>query len=496
MTDITTSTDSYAGAEGAAAPRLSGKMGPAALMLTVLAFSAPIAVVEGFIPFAIYFGGPGATLAFCLSTVVLLLFAIGYVTMARHVPKPGDFYAFVSSGLGKVTGLGAAFLAIFGYLCVLGGTYIFLGVSTASLIASFGGPETPWLLWAVLGWAAVSTLGYFHIELSAKILTWAMVFEVVIVMIFNVFTLGKGGAEGLSLEPFTIASFGQGDMAVTLLYTILVFMGFEATALFRDEVRDPDKTIPRATYGAVILIGGLYILSCYALVSAYGSAAWDVAREDPTSMFSHGIGTFVGPVFTQITYCSVVLSIFAALISIHNVLSRYILNLAVDKALPTVLAAVHDRHSSPHRASVAVAVTVGLLMVPAFLSGIDGGALYGIVVGIGAIGIIFLMGLVSISVIGWFTKTGIPARENKFKVYYAPGLAAVVLLSTTVFACLHLDLVVGGEPGASDWIVWLLVAVFLAGACLAAYFRSQKPHVFDGLGRAERVFESISKTMT
>jgi amino acid transporter len=87
-------------------------------------------------------------------------------------------------------------------------------------------------------------------------------------MIFNVFVLAKGGAEGLSWTPLTPSAFAHGDMPVTLLFCILVFMGFEATALFRDEVRDPDKTIPRATYFAVIFVGILYALSSYTMIAA------------------------------------------------------------------------------------------------------------------------------------------------------------------------------------------------------------------------------------
>ena len=41
-----------------------------------------------------------------------------------------------------VTGLGAAFLAVFSYLFVLTGSTIFCGISVSAVITSFGGPET------------------------------------------------------------------------------------------------------------------------------------------------------------------------------------------------------------------------------------------------------------------------------------------------------------------------------------------------------------------
>ncbi|MCZ4433038.1 APC family permease [Agrobacterium sp. SOY23] len=474
-------------------PRLAGQMGAGALMLTVLAFSAPIAVVQGFIPFTILFDGPGATFGFILALLLLLLFSVGYVAMVRSVPKPGDFYAFISSGLGNVVGLGAAFLAVAAYLTILAGVYIQLGVTVNALLQSIGLPQTSWGIWAFAGWALVSTLGYFHIELSAKILAVAMLIEVAIVMIFNVAVLINGGAEGLSVVPFTPSAFAEGDMAVTMLYAILVFMGFEATALFRDEVRDPDTTIPRATYGAVLFVGLLYTLSCYALTSAFGAQAWEVAKNAPASMFGIAIGRFVAPVFEQIGYFSVVLSVIAALISIHNVLSRYVLNLAVDKALPTALAKVHERHWSPHVASTAVAIVAAVLVLPFMIAGADGAVMYAMGTGIGSVGVIVLMALVSFSVIAWFWRAGIPKTSNVFKVFVAPAIAGVAMTVTVFYAIAHLELVVGGAPGENLWMLAVLLGPFLAGIALAAYFRAARPDTYQSLGRADRMSEFLAR---
>jgi amino acid transporter len=473
--------------------RLSGRMGTMSLMLTVLAFAAPMAVVAGYLPFTIVSDGAGATLALCLTTVILLLFAVGYVTMTRHVPKPGDFYAFISSGLGNVLGLGAAFLAVISYLALLLGAYVFLGISVNSVITSLGGPQTDWWVWSLISWICVSTLGYFHIELSAKVLSISMVIEIAIVMIFNVAVFHSGGPNGLSAEPFTPYSFIQGDIAVTLLYAIMLFLGFEATALFRDEVIEPNRTIPRATYGAVLLVGLLYTLSCYALVSAFGSHAWDVAKSNPTSMFATAVGTYLGPVVEQVTQFFVIMSVFAALISIHNVLSRYILNLATDKALPKYFSKVHHRHRSPHTASNLVAFMGLLFMAPFVFINVNSTELYGMAAGIGGLGVVVLMAMVSYSVVVWFMRNRVPQGESFFKAFIAPGISAVLMTLTAVFGVMHLELVVGGKPGEYDWVSYFLLAAFLVGSLLALYFRAVKPDVYKNLGRAERIFEFLAQ---
>jgi amino acid transporter len=491
---ISAAAPATAAAAPAAKNSLTGRMGTGSLALTVLAFSAPLAVVGGFIPFTILFGGTGATFGFVLATVSLVLFAVGYVTMAKNVRKPGDFYSFISTGLGKVSGLGAAFLAVTSYLVMLAGCYPFVGLNVSNLISSLGGPKTPWLLWAVVGWLIVSTLGYFHVELSAKILSVAMVLEVGIVMIYNVAVLirgGNGGTTGLSLAPFSPLEFAKGDVGVTMLFCILVFLGFESTALFRDEVRRPNKTIPRATYIAVIGVGVLYTLSCFTLTNAYGNNAVNVATNSPTTMFADSIGHYVGPLFTQLAYLLVMTSALAANVSIHNVLSRYLFNLGFDRAIPSYFAAVHKRHGSPHRSSVLAAVLIVVILVPFVIAGLDASTLYAELVGLASVGVLTLMALVSLAVIVWFARTGIPAGANRFKVFIAPAIAFLALTATIILALTNFNLVVGGDtPTQNMWLVSIPLAGLAIGIVLALYYKyGRHQHIYLGLGREARVID-------
>ncbi|MBG6095826.1 APC family permease [Nocardioides luteus] len=473
---------------------LSGRMGVAPLMLTVLAFSAPIAAVAGFIPFTIILGGEGATLVFVFATVLMLLFAVGYVTMTKSIPRPGSFYAFISAGLGKVVGLGGAFLALAAYLLILSGCYVFTGLFVTEFINSQGGPTTPWWVWAALSWALVSVLCYFHIEVSAKILTVAMALEVAIVMIFNLAVLARGGGpNGYSADPITPSTLSQGDVSLALLFAIMIFLGFEATALFRDEVRDPDRTIPRATYGAVLFVGTLYILSCYLLTTAYGDGAVQAATDSPKSMFADAIGQFAAPMFSDLTFVFIITSELAAAISVHNVTSRYTYNLGRDQALPAALAKVHPRHASPYRASVVVAAVVALVLVPLGLGNTTGIGLDAQLFGLGTVGVLVLMTLVSLSVIVWFGREPALAGAHWFKCFGAPGLAVVALGATVVFAVLNFELVVGGPPGQNLGLLVVLAAFLVGGSLLAVYFRQFKPEIFARLGRAEgSEVESVS----
>lgn len=465
--------------------RLSGRMGMASLVLSVLAFSAPIVSVSGYIPFTIIFAGQAAPVAFAAGTVLLTIFSVGYIAMTRTLPTPGAFYAYITSGLGKVAGLGAAYLAVIAYMAILAGVYVFAGITATSLVASFGGPDTPWWFWSLVGWALVGSLGYFHIELSAKVLSVVMVLEVTLVMIFNVATLAKGGAEGLSLSPLNPVEFAKGDMPVAMVFVVMVFIGFEATALYRDEVKSPDTTVPRSTYLAVIFIGALYTLSCYALVSAYGGAAVDTASNEPASMFGNAIGHFVAPAFTQIAFLLIATSTIAALLSIHNVIARYVHNLGADHALPPYLARVHDRHKSPHTASTTTAVVVAIGLLPFLLAGTDPSVLYGQLAGLGSTGILALMALVSLAVIVWFRRRPeLRLQFTSWKVVVAPFIAFAALSLVIVLVIVHFELVVGGDAGQSLGLLLILGAALLLGIAAAVFFRFSRPAIYGRLGSA------------
>lgn len=464
--------------------RLTGNLGTISLVLSVLAFSAPIVTVAGYLAFAIGFVGQAAPLAWVIATVVLMIFAVGYMTMTRHIPRPGAFYAYISLGLGRVLGVGSAYLATISYLVSCAGIYGFAGTTIATLVESFNGPTLPWWACGAVVWVIVTALGHFHIDLSAKVLGTVMVFEVILVCIFNVVTLAKGGAEGLSVAPLDPSHFINGGTGIALLFALGNFFGFEATALYRDEVRKPNRTIPRATYLAVLLIGVFYAISAYTLIIAFGPKAQSAATDGPGTMFNDALTHYVGQGVLQVTMVLVTTSAVASVLSVHNVSARYLFNLSADHALPKFLSAVHPRHKSPYRASLTAALVVALMLAPLAAASVDPGFVMGAGSGIGTAGVLILMVLVSLAVFSWFKRTGLPAGESAWKVFVAPIISLIVLGAVVVFAIARFDLLVGGEPGENLWMLLVLVAFLVAGSSVALYFKRSRPEWYARLGRA------------
>ncbi|BCW45065.1 hypothetical protein StoSoilB5_22490 [Arthrobacter sp. StoSoilB5] len=102
----------------------------------------------------------GAPTAYLAAGALILVFAVGFTSMGRHLPNPGAFYACITAGLGKPLGLGASFLAVVSYFFILVGGYAFGGISLEALVTDvLGGPEVPWWAYTLQLMTIFGTLG-------------------------------------------------------------------------------------------------------------------------------------------------------------------------------------------------------------------------------------------------------------------------------------------------------------------------------------------------
>ncbi|GAB91835.1 APC family permease [Gordonia rhizosphera] len=452
---------------------LSGRLGPTGIVFMVIAAAAPLTVIAGAVPLGISAGNGAAYPAtYIVCTAVLLLFAVGFTAMARHIPGAGAFYTYVAHGLGRHAGLGAAFLALLSYTAVQGAVYGYIGAAINDLVTAHGGPAVPWYVYALGILVVIASLGYRHIELSGKVLGVLLVCEVGIVMIINLSVLGHGGAEGLSTAALSPANFFHGAPGIALIFALAGYIGFEATAVFRDEARDPARTIPRATYLALLLIGAFYALSSWLMVSAWGDAgAVQMATENPEGMITETAVRYVGSVAGDLVQVLLITSLFAAVLSFHNVLARYIHSLGNSGALPASCGRSHARHASPHVASIVQTTSAAVVIVAATLGGLDPVTqVFAWFAGVSSVGIVALMTLTSIAVIVYFRRTRKDTRL--WQTILAPGLGLIGLATLLVLTAVNLPLLVGGSDTLAIIIAVLLIAAFLSGAVVAV----ARPH--------------------
>ncbi|QAY63738.1 APC family permease [Xylanimonas allomyrinae] len=483
------------GPAGQAAPprALTGRLGPVAIVFMVVAAAAPLTVVGGAAPLGILLGnGVGFPALYAVSGVILLLFSVGLAAMTRVVPRPGAFFSFVGYGLGRRSGLAAAYLALLTYTTIQVSVYGYVGFILSGTFASLGLPVLPWWLWALGVVAVVGVLGYRHIDLSSKVLGALLVGEVGIVLAVVAGVLLTGGAEGLSAAPFEPSTVLSGSPAIGLMFAIAAFIGFEATAIFRDEARDPERTIPRATYAAVIGIAVFYTLASWGLVMAWGpSHVLDVVAADPGGMIVATTATYLGTAGEVIVQVLLVTSMFACVLSFHNVITRYQHTMSNAGLLPAAVGSVHPRHLSPHTSSFVQTATAAVLVGVFALLGLDPVLqVFTWFAGVATLAIAILMAVTSLAVIVWFRRTRVDSR--RWNTLVAPTLGLLGLAAAAVAIVANFPLLVGDVDaagaqrfGAVSAVLLGLVALFpLVGWVQAAILRRRRPESYARITEA------------
>src|SRR6185437_8442815 len=264
----------------------AGTLGTASVAFFVVAAAAPLLVMAGVAPLAIGFGGVGAPSGYLIAGVTLAIFAVGFTAMTKYIHNAGAFYAYISRGLGPTAGIVAAVVALVSYNALEIGMFGALGGFAHLTIGSLTGLSLPWWVWALIGLVNVWILGSRSIHVGSQFLIALLAAETGILVLLAVAVLVKGGANGLSLTSFTPAHTFTPELGAVLTFAFAAFMGFESTALYREEAKQPDRTIPRATYIAVAFLGLFYAFMVWIVVEAYGpDNAQNAALENPAEMY-------------------------------------------------------------------------------------------------------------------------------------------------------------------------------------------------------------------
>lgn len=443
-----------------------GAIGTVSLVFMVIAAAAPLGAVAGNTPLVIGVGnGSAAPLDFLLIGLLLLIFSVGYTAMSRHITNAGAFYTYISAGCGKKFGTASGYIAVVAYSLPTIYCSSASGYFTANTIMNTFGVDVPWWVCSFILYVLVYFLGFFGIEAGAKVLMVCLSCEIAVLGILDVTVLVHHGPAAFTLDCFSFDTFFSGAPGLGLAFAFLCFIGFEATAIFGEEVKDPKHTVKRATYIGVILVGIIYVFSSWAGIAALGSdQIVEMAQGDDAGNIWYIISDQeLGTVFSTIYDWLFITSYLAAWLSAHNMASRYIYAFGRNGLLPRSLARTQHRFKSPY-VSGAVLVIVGAVILAIYaILGLDPyldcAAVFS---ALAVTGIIFVEFLVAISFIPYFRKRN--GEEgfgyNVWTTTIAPIIASVGLAYIVVLVVSNFSLLTGS---ASILVNSLPVALLLVG---------------------------------
>ncbi|MDH3853166.1 MAG: amino acid permease [Nitrosopumilus sp.] len=298
------------------------------------------------------FAGNSMWMSFLLGAIVAIFAGLSYAELSALFPKAAAEYTFVKNAFKN-----DFFAFIIGWL-----TAITSIIVAATVSLGFGGYltqfiELPITIGAIFVIGILSIVNFIGIKESA----WANTIFALITaggLVLIIFL-------GFSIEPVESVDYFEAPNGMTgiILAFVLIFfafIGFEDMANVAEEVRKPQKTIPRAIILSVVITGIIYILVSLSVIRILN---WEelAASSAPLADVAHGVLGDNG---------SITLSLIALFATASTVLitlvagARILYGMAKSNSLPQFLGRIHPKTKTPWIAVVGILIaSVGFAFV-------------------------------------------------------------------------------------------------------------------------------------
>src|SRR5919205_1194008 len=336
---------------------------------------APAAAVA----YSIFISVPDAQQALPLSVGLALIACICAATaigqLAKLFPSAGGMYTYSARTLGPWAGFMVAWLFILFEPLVAPFLYLEFGWAMSEVFKSETGFDYTgqWWIWVALMTVIVFLLTYRDIRISTTAGVILGCFEIGIFAALAIWMLLSNVGD-LNAQPFNPdhADGGWGGVFKGMVFAILAFIGFEASAPLGEEARNPRRNIPRAVVGSAIVIGIFYVFCAYAWVFGAGFDGFvkQATGADPW----RNLGKVFWSTGWILVFLAICNSIAANSNAAVNAATRVFYALARNGLAPRTLGRTHSEFKTPH---VAIVWMSGFALVLALAVGIGWGPLTG-----------------------------------------------------------------------------------------------------------------------
>lgn len=361
-------------------PQLVRRLGTGDAVVIGLGAMIGAGVFAAFAPAAAA-AGTGLLVGLLLAAMIAYCNAAASAQLAAAYPTSGGTYAYGRERLGPWWGFAAGWGFIVGKTAscaVMALTFAAYAVPGATVAGTgTAGPE--WRQrFVALAVLVVLTVVNLRGVTKTVALTRALVALTLIALSIVVAVIATSG-EATTGNVGGWESLGSGGaygvlQAAGLLF--FAFAGYARVATLGEEVRDPARTIPRAIPIALLVTVGVYLVVGTSLLLAIGPDAIARSAAPLATAVSAVDAAFAAPVVRV----GAAVASLGALLGLVAGLGRTTLAMAREGDLPRWLDAVHPRHHVPHRAEIALALVVGLLILTTDLRGALGFSSFGVLV--------------------------------------------------------------------------------------------------------------------
>jgi len=459
--------------------------------------------------------GPGAIIAFALNGIVTLFTAFSYAELASAIPEAGGGYAFVKRTMPKVLGFLSGWMLWFAYT-VAGSLYaVGFGGYFLELIGAYF-PHVQSLLLGALGYRGTALLVTFAIatffitlniagaDVTGKAENIITMTKITILGIFAAFGLRvlMGNPERALSAFQPLLPNGWGGVVGAMGLTFIAFEGYDLIATVSEEIKEPEKNIPRATFTALAIAVTIYLLIILVSIGAvnprnfaiYGhtiaelppalhitkpfdknnpviNTAWEVMAVYKETGIVQAAQNFMPTFGALLIIFGGLLATMSALNATLLASSRVAFSMGRERMLSPLLSLIHPVRLTPY---VAVLATGLILLLMAVLLPIE-------VLGSGA----SLLFLLSFTLVNWsliLIRQKEPDLERGYRVPFYPLMPVLGILTNMGLALYQFK---------SQPLAWFVSLAWIGLGLIVYLFYSATLEEREELAEYEILYEEI-----
>ncbi len=295
--------------------------------------------------------GPAMILCYLLAAVPMIPAILSIIELSTAMPRAGGAYYYVDRSLGPVMGT----IGGFGTWFALVAKTAFALVGMGAYISLFVGDYVSTIFIASLLALAFGALNLYGAKESA-------LFQVILVVGLLVVLIGFIGDGIFDVERVNFQNFfkaGGNDIFATAGLVYISYVGVTKVASVSEEVKDPDRTLPRAIIASFIVSVLIYGLGTTVMVGVLGDDLFHANHIDtPVAAVAEQLGGKFGKILIS-------LAALAAFSSVANAgilsASRYPLAMSRDRILPKKIGAVNAKRIPALSVVITTIAVMGLL---------------------------------------------------------------------------------------------------------------------------------------
>lgn len=393
--------------------------------------------------------GPACIISWIIAAIILYAYGLQTAELATVYPSSGGVFVFPAEALGKtkkqkkfigwITAWAYLFTCIGG--AAFSATYVgtYLGVGFPSL-------ANAQIVIAIGTIVVCGILNLFNISVTGKANTALTILLAATMVVFVVVALFSGQWDAAMLTPFfTQGSAGSWGFMSAIPIAMVAYGSIVAVAFMVGEIKDPNKTVPKAMSIAMLIVATLYIL---VMIAVLGLVSSQYLQENSgmayIPLYAAAFTKLASiPWLIKLISISAVLALITTILVLIALAGRTLQAAAADGVLPMSFAKNNEKTKVPTVSlEVVIVVTAILTVFPSFTS---------MIVNLGALCSVLVVAVICISVIA--ARKRHPYVEGNFR---APGGNAIpVITIVALVACYVPDIIRGG------WQIWAYTAIYL-----------------------------------